>query len=345
MPAEWEPHLATYIVWPHNLETWPGKFEPIPPLFAQMAAAIAHFEPLRILVNDTAAIADVRSLIAKAPTPNESPARMDRIDILVIPTNDSWIRDDGPIFVNRVKHASGDSPAQIALDWRFNSWGEKYGRFDLDDVVPQHLGEHYGFEVIEPGIVLEGGSIDVNGAGSLMTTEACLLNKNRNPSLNRNQIEQYLKVYLGVTNILWLGDGIAGDDTDGHIDDLARFVNPHTIVTVVEDDPDDENYHVLADNLARLRSLRDEQGRPFTIETLPMPPALVYDGTRLPASYANFYIVNGGIILPTFDCAADTIATATLQRLFPGRQVISLPATDLVWGLGAAHCLTQQHPA
>ena len=345
MPAEWERHLATYIVWPHNLETWPGKFEPIPPLFAQMAAAIAHFEMLRILVNDAATIENVRAMIAKAPTPNGSPVRMDRIEILAISTNDSWIRDHGPIFVNRLRFASGDSPAQIALDWRFNSWGEKYGRFDLDDVVPQHLGEHYGFEVIEPGIVLEGGSIDVNGAGSLMTTEACLLNKNRNPSLSRNEIEQYLKVYLGVSNILWLGDGIAGDDTDGHIDDLARFVNPRTIVTVVEDDPADENYRVLADNLARLHSLRDEQGRAFTIETLPMPPALVYDGTRLPASYANFYIVNGGIILPTFDCAADALAMATLQRLFPGRQVISLPATDLVWGLGAAHCLTQQHPA
>jgi len=345
MPAEWEPHLATYLVWPHNRETWPGKFEPIPALFAQMAAAIAHFEPLRLMVNDTDATAGVRAMIANAPTPDGSLARMDRIDLVAIPTNDSWVRDHGPIFVNRIASARGNSPPQIALDWRFNSWGEKYGRYDLDDVVPRRLAERYGFEVIEPGIVLEGGSIEVNGTGSLMTTEACLLNPNRNPSLSRAEIEEYLRFYFGVTNILWLGDGIAGDDTDGHIDDLARFVAPHTIVTVVESDPADANYRALNDNLARLQALRDEHGRAFTIETLPMPPALHYDGTRLPASYANFYIVNGGVIVPTFECAADAVAIATLARLFPGRRVVALPATDLVWGLGAVHCLTQQHPA
>jgi len=345
MPAEWEPHRATYIVWPHNLDTWPGKFEPIPALFGQMAAAIAHFEPLRILVNDPDAMAGVRRLIAKAPTPDGSAVRMDRIEVIAIPTNDSWVRDHGPIFVNRIGGAREKSPGQIALDWRFNSWGEKYGRYDLDDIVPRRLGAHYGFEVVEPGIVLEGGSIDVNGAGSLMTTEACLLNPNRNPLLSRAEIEEYLRVYLGVTNILWLSDGIAGDDTDGHIDDLARFVATRTIVTVVENDPADANYRVLNDNLARLRALRDDDGRAFTIETLPIPPALHYDGTRLPASYANFYIVNGGVIVPTFDCAADAIAIATLERLFPGRRVVALPATDLVWGLGAVHCLTQQHPA
>jgi agmatine deiminase len=344
MPAEWEPHLATYLVWPHNLDTWPGKFEPIPSLFAQMAAAIAHFEPLRVLVIDADAIDGVRAMIERAPTPDGSPTRLDRIDLVAIPTNDSWVRDHGPIFVSRIASERTDSPAQIALDWRFNSWGEKYGRHDLDDVVPQRLAERYGFEVIEPGIVLEGGSIDVNGMGSLMTTEACLLNPNRNPSLSRVEIEEYLRVYLGVTNILWLGDGISGDDTDGHIDDLARFVGPDTIVTVVESDPADANYRVLNDNLARLQALRDGRGRPFTIETLPMPPALHYDGTRLPASYANFYIVNGGVIVPTFDCAADAVAIATLDRLFPGRRIVGLPATDLVWGLGAVHCLTQQHP-
>ncbi len=345
MPAEWEPHLATYLVWPHNLDTWPGKFEQIPPLFAQMAAAIAHFEPVRILVNDADATDSVRAMIANVPTLDGSPIRMDRIELIAIPTNDSWVRDHGPIFVNRLANVYGKLPAQIALDWRFNSWGEKYGRYDFDDVVPRRLAERYGFEVIEPGIVLEGGSIEVNGAGDLMTTEACLLNPNRNPSMSRSEIEEYLRIYLGVTNILWLGDGIAGDDTDGHIDDLARFVAPDTIVTVVESDPADANYRVLNDNLARLPALRDDHGRAFTIETLPMPPAIHYDGTRLPASYANFYIVNGGVVVPTFDCAADAVATATLARLFPGRRVVGLPATDLVWGLGAVHCLTQQHPA
>ena len=241
-----------------------------------------------------------------------------------------------------------DSPAgpnQIALDWRFNSWGQKYGAFDLDDVVPQKLGARYGFEVIEPGIVLEGGSIDVNGAGSVLTTESCLLNPNRNPALSRADIEDYLRTYLGVTNVLWLGDGIAGDDTDGHIDDLARFVAPDTIVTVLEDDPADVNYPVLRDNLNRLRAMRDQDGRPFNIETLPMPPAVIYDGTRLPASYANFYIANRAVLMPTFESAQDTVAASTLSRLFPGRPVIAVPSTDLVWGLGSVHCLSQQHPA
>ena len=341
MPAEWAPHRATYIVWPHNLATWPGKFDPIPLVFARMAAAIAHFEPLRVLVNDTLDAQEIAALIIDAPAPFGGSARMEQIEFIAVPTNDSWIRDHGPVFVNQV---DGHAPP-IALDWRFNSWGEKYSAFDLDDVVPRRLGDRYGFDVLEPGIVLEGGSIEVNGAGTLLTTEACLLNRNRNPHLTRAAIEEYLEVYLGVAQVLWLGEGIAGDDTDGHIDDLARFTAPDTIVTVVEEDPLDANYAVLRDNLARLRVMRDPAGRPFRIETLPMPPALVYEGTRLPASYANFYLANGGVIMPSFDCPADAIAASTLARLFPGRQVVMVPSADLVWGLGAIHCLTQQHPA
>jgi agmatine deiminase len=337
MPAEWEPHLATYLVWPHNRETWPGKFEVIPPIFARLAATLAEFEPLRLLVNTPSEIDPVRELIA-AHAPSTS---MARIELLPIPTNDAWIRDHGPILLNRV---AGYGPAQLALDWKFNSWGEKYGRFDLDDVVPQRLAERYGFEVVEPGIVLEGGSIDPNGAGSILTTESCLLNPNRNPAMDRAQIEDYLTACLGVTNVLWFGDGIAGDDTDGHIDDLARFVARDTIVTVIEHDPADANYAVLRDNLARLRAMRDQDGRPFKIETLPMPAAIEYDGTRLPASYANFYIANGGMLMPSFNCPADSVAAATLARLFPNRRVVGIPSTDLVWGLGAIHCLTQQHP-
>jgi agmatine deiminase len=341
MPAEWEPHLATYIVWPHNLDTWPGNFDPIPGVFAKMAAAIAACEPLRVLIKHPDAIETVRTMIREAA---RDEAVMARIDLFHLDTNDSWIRDHGPVFVNRTG-LRGPGPGQVALDWNFNSWGEKYGAFDLDDVVPRQLGGRYHFETIEPGIVLEGGSIDLNGMGTLMTTESCLLNRNRNPHLSREQIEDYLKSYLGATNILWLGDGIAGDDTDGHIDDLARFVAPDTVVTVVEEDPADVNYRVLQDNLNRLRTMRDERGAALKIETLPMPPALVYEGTRLPASYANFYIANGVVVIPTFDCPADAVATATLSRLFSGRRVVGIPATELVWGLGAVHCLTQQHPA
>ena len=343
MPAEWEPHAATYLVWPHNRDTWPGKFDLIPPIFAQIATAIAAFEPVRILVNDASQVDAVRQSIGQASAPGAEPLRSDRITSLVVQTNDSWIRDHGPIFVNRVAR-EGIGPTQIGLDWRFNSWGEKYGAYELDDAVPRRLGEQYGFEVIEAGIVLEGGSIDVNGAGVLLTTEACLLNKNRNPDLRRSEIEDYLRVYLGVEQILWLGDGIAGDDTDGHIDDLARFVARDIIVTVIEEDPADENYHALRENLARLHALRDTRGRPFQIETLPMPPPLYHEGTRLPASYANFLIVNGGVIMPSFGCNADAEAAATLGRLFPARRIVAVPSTDLVWGLGAVHCLTQQHP-
>ncbi len=347
MPPEWAPHLACYLAWPHNLDTWPGKFEVVPPIYAEMVAKIARFEPVRLMVTDEQRLDDVRAMIRDAARRIEptTPRELSPIDILHLPTNDAWVRDHGPIFVNRLANAATAGPGQLAVDWRFNSWGEKYGAFDLDDVVPQKLGAHYGFDVIEPGIVLEGGSIDVNGAGSVLTTESCLLNPNRNPTLSRTDIEDYLRTYLGVSKVLWLGDGIAGDDTDGHIDDLARFVAPGTIVTVLEDDRADVNYPVLRDNLERLRAMRDQDGRAFKIETLPMPPAVIHEGTRLPASYANFYIANGGILMPTFDAPTDAVASETLTRLFPGRRVVGIPSTDLVWGLGSVHCLSQQHPA
>jgi len=347
MPPEWAPHLACYLAWPHNRDTWPGKFDVIPPIYADMVAAIARFEPVRLMVNDETQIDEVRATIRGAlrRRGDSDEVVVRAVDIFHLPTNDAWARDHGPIFLNRLATDSPAGPNQIALDWRFNSWGEKYGAFDLDDIVPQKLGRRYGFEVIEPGIVLEGGSIDVNGAGTVLTTESCLLNPNRNPTLSRAEIEDYLRTYLGVTNVLWLGDGIAGDDTDGHIDDLARFVAPDTVVAVLEDDPADVNYPVLRDNLKRMRAMRDQDGRPFKIETLPMPPAVVYDGTRLPASYANFYIANGAVLMPAFESARDAVAAATLSRLFPGRRVVGVPSTDLVWGLGSVHCLSQQHPA
>jgi agmatine deiminase len=348
MPPEWARHVGCFLAWPHNRDTWPDKFDVIPPIYAEMVAKIVRFDSVRLGVTDEKQINQVRETFFEAArrTAKDMPGAMRPIDIFHLPTNDAWIRDYGPIFVNRLASAATSAgPNQIALDWRFNSWGEKYGAFDLDDVVPQKLGFRYGFEVIEPGIVLEGGSIDVNGAGSLLTTESCLLNPNRNPTLSRAEIEDYLRTYLGVTNVLWLGDGIAGDDTDGHIDDLARFVAPDTIVTVVEDDPADVNYKVLQDNLARLRAMRDQDGRPFKIETLPMPPAVIHEDTRLPASYANFYIANRAVLMPRFDCSQDNAAASTLSRLFPGRIVVGVPSTDLVWGLGSVHCLSQQHPA
>ncbi len=346
MPAEWEPHLATYLVWPHNRDTWSGKFDSIVPVFARIAAAIAQFEPLRLLVRDEDAEASARNLIAAATVASSrgrSPsAALARIEFGILPTNDSWIRDYGPIFVNRA--APDEAPGQIALDFGFNSWGGKYGACDLDDAAPHRLGERWGFAVIEPGIVLEGGSIDVDGMGTVLTTESCLLSPNRNSGLGQVQIEECLKYWLGARQVLWLETGIAGDDTDGHVDDLARFVAPATVVTVIEDDPRDENHGALADNLRRLRTMRDARGRVLKIETLPMPPALYHEGARLPASYANFYILNGGVLVPTFECAADAVAIATLERLFPGRRVVGIPSLDLVWGLGAIHCLTQQHP-
>jgi agmatine deiminase len=344
MPAEWEPHLATYLVWPHNLDTWPGKFESVLPIFARIAAALARFESVRILVNDPRQIPDVRKMISAVSAIDGEPVRMDRIELLPIATNDSWIRDYGPTFLNRIV-AGEDGPMQLAVDWQFNSWGGKYGACHLDDTVPQRLAEHYGFEIVEAGVVLEGGSFDVNGAGILLTTESCLLNRNRNPSMGREEVEKNLRVYLGVERVLWLSEGIAGDDTDGHVDDLGRFAAANTIVTVVEQDPADVNYAPLQDNLQRLRAMRNRFGKPFTIVTLPMPAPLYFNGVRLPASYANFYIANGAVLMPSFGCAADEVAQATLARLFPDRRIVAIPCHDLVWGLGTIHCLTQQHPA
>jgi agmatine deiminase len=254
------------------------------------------------------------------------------------PTNDAWCRDHGPIFVQR------PDGKQLILDWGYNAWGDKYPPYDLDNRIPSRVGAELGIEVVTPGMILEGGSIDVNGAGTLLTTEACLLNPNRNPSLSKGDIEQRLRDYLGVRHILWLGDGIAGDDTDGHIDDLSRFTDPRTIVTVVEDDPQDANFAVLQDNRARLGAMRDQDGEPFRIVTIPMPRPVTYQGERLPASYANFYIGNEVVLLPGFDAERDETARGVLQGLFPTRRVVVIDCTALVWGLGAFHCVTQQWP-
>ena len=334
MPAEWEPHRGTWLSWPHKEASWPGKFAPVPAIFARLVRVLADHEEVHINVAGPEMEQTVRELLA------DEGAGAGRVFFHYNPTNDAWCRDHGPIFVET---GAANQP-QLILDWGFNAWGDKYPPYELDDVIPTRIGAELGIPVLEPGMILEGGSIDVNGRGTLLTTEACLLNPNRNPELSREQIEERLRRFLGVRRILWLGDGIVGDDTDGHVDDLTRFVDPRTVVTVVEDDPADENYAPLQDNLRRLRDMTDQDGERLRIVTLPMPRPLYHDGTRLPASYANFYVANGLVLLPTYDPPRDRVALDTLRTLFPTRQVIGIDCTDLVWGLGAFHCITQQWP-
>jgi agmatine deiminase len=336
MPAEWEPHRGTWLSWPHKEASWPGRFAPVPGVFATMVRALADREEVHVNVAGPSMEASVRGLLADAG------ADAGNVFFHHNPTNDAWCRDHGPIFVQRTQ---GGRREQAIVDWGYNAWGGKYPPYDLDDVVPTRIGAELGLPVFEPGIVMEGGSIDVNGRGTLLTTEACLLNPNRNPELDGAGIERYLRDYLGVTKILWLGDGIEGDDTDGHVDDLTRFVDEGTVVTVVEKDPADRNYEPLQENLERLRGMTDQDGRPLRVIPLPMPRPLYHEGQRLPASYANFYIANGIVLVPTYDPPRDEEALATLRDVFPGRDVVGIDCTDLVWGLGAFHCVTQQWPA
>jgi agmatine deiminase len=337
MPAEWAPHRGTWLSWPHKESSWPGKFGPVPAIFARMVRHLGDTEEVHINVPGAAQEQEVRLLLA------DSGAGSGNVFFHYNPTNDAWCRDHGPIFIQR--RAPGGAAEEAIVDWDFNAWGGKYPPFDLDDVIPGRIGQELGIPVYHPGVVLEGGSIDVNGQGTLLTTEACLLNHNRNPTLDRSAIEEYLRAYLGVKHILWLGDGIAGDDTDGHVDDLTRFVDATTVVTVVEDDPGDENYEPLQENLERLNWMTDQDGRSLRVVQLPMPRPLTHEEQRLPASYANFYIGNKVVLLPTYDPDRDQQARDILQPLFPTREVIGIDCTDLVWGLGAFHCVTQQWPS
>jgi len=332
MPAEWEPHAATWLSWPHKEASWPGKLARVPPIFVAMVSALSRGELVHILVNQSAPADAVRALLTRAGVPAE------RVRLHEVPTDDAWIRDHGPIFV------TGDG-GLAAIDWGFNAWGGKYPPWDQDDRVPQAVARLLAIRAFSPGMILEGGSIDVDGRGTLLTTEACLLNPNRNPRLSRTEIEQYLCDHLGARRILWLGDGIVGDDTDGHIDDLARFVAPGVVVTVREDDPRDPNHALLEDNYQRLQSMRDVSGAALRIVTLPMPEPVEHEGARLPASYANFYIANAVVLVPVFGSRRDAAALTTLRDLFPTREIAAINAVDLVWGLGAFHCLTQQQPA
>ena len=337
MPAEWEPHAATWLTWPRpNGVSFPERYFSVPPVYAKLVHQLVQVEEVNINVWDADMEVWVRGLLAQNNVASEA-ARFHHF-----PAYEPWCRDHGPIFL--VRESNGVRERAV-VDWAYNAWGGKYPPFDLDDAVPQQVARLRQVPCFAPGMVLEGGSIEVNGCGTLLTTESCLLNPNRNPHLTREQIEQHLRDYLGVSHILWLGEGIVGDDTDGHIDDLARFAGPSTIVAVVEEDPADANYPALQDNLRRLRALRDQDGNLFRIEELAMPAAVEYQGQRLPASYANFYIANGLVIVPTYRDPNDAEALAVLRRLFPERRVVGIDSTDLIWGLGSFHCVSQQEPA
>ncbi len=337
MPAEFEPHAATWIAWPHHAADWPGKLTAIQWVYVEIARLLARSEPVRILVKDTTMRTRVRRMLAKAQVDESA------ISFYVVPTNRSWMRDFGPIFVRR----GGEI---VMTDWKFNAWA-RYSNWRLDNAVNAKLARVLKMERIAPvaggkPVVLEGGSIEVNGQGTMITTEECHLSKvqARNPHLSRADLERVFREQLGVKQILWLGRGVAGDDTHGHVDDIARFVDPETIVVAREGSRRDENHAPLADNLARLRGARDARGRPFRVVTLPMPEPIHFEDYRLPASYANFYIGNRVVLVPTFNDRSDHLALDTLGRLFPGREVIGVHSVDLILGLGSLHCLTQPQP-
>ena len=339
MPAEWDQHAATWLAWPHERTDWPGKFAPIPWVYADIVRHLSQVERVRILVESANAERAVRRMLVK------SAVDLSVVDFYQVPTNRGWIRDFGPIFVR-----SGQGQPAVT-NWHFNAWA-KYGDWKKDDSANDRLTSRMKWQVWKPEVrkrrvVLEGGSIEVNGCGTLLTTEECLLSpvQERNPGVSRKEIEGILRDYLGATNVLWLKNGIAGDDTHGHIDDLARFVNPTTVVTATENDPSEANFGSLQENLALLREMEDQGGNLLRVETLPMPAPVFFDGQRLPASYLNFYIANQIVLVPTFNDPNDAAALTKLAALFPTRKVIGIACLDLVLGLGTIHCMTQQEPA
>jgi agmatine deiminase len=373
MPAEWAPHSATWIAWPHNSEDWPGKFQPIPWVYCDIVRRLTRVEDVHILVNNAAAEKRARNLLRRCA------ADLERIHFHHWPTDRVWLRDSGPIFLTSTSgapfkpssglsgreeeqfwqkraSAAGNAPALAVTNWKFNAWA-KYDNWHNDDQIPSHIGNLLSVPSWTPHIpmpdgqsrrvVLEGGSIDVNGAGAMLTTEECLLSEvqQRNPGVSRQQLEQCFHDYLGIEQVLWLNRGIAGDDTHGHVDDIARFVDPHTIVAAVESNRADENHEPQQENLDRLRSARTLDGKPYRIVELPLPSPVIFEGQRLPASYANFYIANGLVLVPTFNDPNDRIALNALAGLFPRHEIVGIHSGDFIWGLGAMHCMTQQQPA
>ena len=353
MPAEWEPHQATWLAWPHYRGDWPGKFEPIPWVYTEIIANLARHEPVELIVNDAASERQARKMLGRSNAPVRN-VRFHRW-----PTNRAWLRDSGCIFLNRPCGAgtlARESRRErqfniLALKFRFNAWA-KYSNWCQDEKIGSLMANAAHAREIRPlssstRVVLEGGSIDVNGNGTILTTEECLLSKvqQRNPTMSRKDYAKLFADYLGAAHTIWLGRGIFGDDTHGHVDDLTRFVAPDTVVTMVENNTRDVNHKPLRDNLRRLRAADDQAGKPLTVVELPMPGPAVFEQRRLPASYANFYIANGVVLVPVFNDPNDRIALNTLATLFPTREIVPIYSGDLIWGLGTMHCLTQQQPA
>jgi agmatine deiminase len=334
MPAEWEPHEASWLSWPHNRDTWPTQLTEVQHVWVEMIRALSSCERVNLLVNDKPTSEQVRTLLQNAG------ANIDQVSFHHIPTVDVWMRDYGPTFVTRPNQ---ERPLAFN-DWVFNGWGGKYENYERDESVARALAVQLDVPVFAHRVVLEGGSIEVNGRGTCLTTEQCLLNKNRNPHMSRLELEQFLKHNLGAAHLVWLGGGIAGDDTDGHIDDIARFVDPATVVCVVEENARDENYAAFRENYERLQGATDQDGRKLSIIALPCPSPVYGEGSRLPASYANFYIANDLVLVPLFGDSNDREAMGILKELFPGRNVLGLPCRAVVAGLGAIHCVTQQQP-
>ena len=337
-PAEWAPHRGTWLSWPRPEGiSFPDTYHRVVPQLARLVALIAAREEVHLNVPNANYVRIVRAQLRAHGCPTR------RVSFHLIPTNECWCRDHGPAFVVR-RDRRGRTRAAI-VDWGYNAWGGKYPPWDADDEVPARIGAELRLPVFQPGIVMEGGAVDFNGAGTVLTTTSCLLNGNRNPGITQPEIERYLKAYYGQRHVAWLGEGIAGDDTDGHVDDLARFIGPRTIVTGVEDDPRDDNYRVLRENRRRLERVRDQDGRPFEIVEVPMPAPIVCQGQRLPATYVNFHFVNGALLVPTFrDRRNDRRALETLRRALPDREIVGVDCREIIWGLGAVHCLTQQMP-
>lgn len=342
MPAEWERQRSVWLIWPHQRADWPGKFAPIPYVWAEIIRYIAKGQKISLIVRDAAMQKNATAVLKDVGIP------ISQIEFVLAPSNRAWARDSGAIFVEKT---DGKKTSKVALDWRFNGWA-KYANHKHDDKIPLAVEKATRLERIQPmhksrRVVLEGGSIDVNGKGTLLTTEECLLSKiqERNPGFGRKDYEEFFDFYLGAEHVVWLKDGIVGDDTHGHVDDLARFVDSNTVAIANESNTKDDNYGLLKENLKLLKKARDQHGKPFDIIELPMPRPVIFEGQRLPASYANFLITNNHVLVPTFNDPEDKTALLLLEEAFPKRTVVGIHSVDLVWGLGTIHCLSQQEPA